>query len=90
MQRFCSTSSFVIGFLPVEDDERRTPFDRYHGEVGGRDSGGGRHVLIAAVLVVWEVSQGGRDGTRLVWLLVGLVDDVRRCGRVQSEQNIIV
>lgn len=76
------TSGFIVRFLPVKNDERRAALHSNHSEVGGWYARRPSHVLIAAILIR-EVSEGGGDRARLIWLLVRLVDHMGSCGRVQ-------
>lgn len=75
-----STCGFVIWFLPVKNDEWGAALHGNHGEVRRRDMRRTGYVQIIAFFV-GEVSEGGGDGARLLWLLICLVDDMRSCGR---------
>lgn len=66
-------SCFIVGLLPVENDERRASLDGDHGQVGGGHARRTGHILITAILV-GEVGEGGGDGARLVMLFIRLVD----------------
>lgn len=77
---FLCTGGVIVSFLPVQDDEWRASLHRHHSEVGGRRLGWGRHICLAG-LIFREVVEGGGDGTRLIWFLARLVDDMRRFGR---------
>ena len=68
----------VVGLVPVQDDEGGTPLHGDHSQVRGGRAGGPRHVLRPALLL-GEEAEGVSDGTRLVRLLVRLVDHVRSC-----------
>ncbi len=76
------TSGFIVGFLPVQNNEGWAALHSNHSEVGGRYAGRTSHILITALLI-GEVSEGGGDRARLIWLLIGLVDHMGSCRQVQ-------
>lgn len=78
------TGGVIVGFLPVQDDERWASLHRHHGEVGGRSLWRSRHIRLAG-FVFREVVEGGGDGARLVRLLARLVDDVRCFGEQRMD-----
>lgn len=74
------TGGVVVWFLPVQDDEGRTSLHRHHSEVG-RWAGWRRCDVHLTRFVFREVVEGGGDGARLIRLLPGLVNYMRRCRR---------
>lgn len=67
------TSGFIVRFLPVKNDEWRAALHSNHSDIGRRYARRTGHILIVAI-VVREVSEGGGDRARLIWLLICLVD----------------
>ncbi len=74
------TGSVIVGFLPVQDDKGWASLHRHHSEVGGWRLGWSSHIRLTG-FIFREVVEGGGDGSRLVWFLARLVDDVRLFGR---------
>lgn len=81
------TSCFIVGLLPVENDERRASLDGDHRQVGGGNARRAGHILITAILV-GEVSEGGGDGARLVVLFIRLIDHMRSCGEGRTSIHV--
>lgn len=75
-----STCGFVVGLLPVENDEGGAALHGNHGEVGRRDARRAGHVQVVGFFVR-EVTQGGGNRARFLWPFIGLVDDMWSCGR---------
>lgn len=69
----CPTCCFIIGFLPVENNEGGASFHGYNSEVGWGCSWRVGDILFSTLLLR-KVTQRGGDGAGLIWLLICLID----------------
>lgn len=90
------TCGFVVGFIPVKDDEGGTTFHSDHGKVRRRRTGRTGHCGFPS-FILWEITQRLGDGAWLIWFLIRFIHHVRSwdnknwiCSRFQCQSRLVL